>query len=193
MHSVATPEPRSSSSSRPSNVTSSRDPDEPSGWPSAIAPPRALSRSRSSPRRRSHATTWAANASLTSHASMSATRRPVRASSFEVAGTGPSPNSDGATPAEACATTLARAVNPSRDSAGPLTTSSADAPSLNGEALPAVTTPSERNDGRSAASPSAVVAGRIVSSDVTGAPRGTGTATISRSNRPSSRARVARV
>jgi hypothetical protein len=74
----------------------------------------------------------------------------------------------------------------------------ADAPSLRGEELPGVmcqpisgkrsVTASSRNDGRSPASPSGVVAGRIVSSTactrVPPSGSGTGTGTISRSKPP---------
>src|SRR5690606_17821724 len=41
-HMVARPRSAPSRSMRPSSVTTRREPEEPSGWPSAIAPPSAL-------------------------------------------------------------------------------------------------------------------------------------------------------
>ena len=54
-------------SSSCSSVVSSRAPVEPSGWPSAIAPPLTFTRSMSGSSSRCHASTTGANASLTSN------------------------------------------------------------------------------------------------------------------------------
>ena len=75
-------------------------------------------------------------------------------------------------------------------------TSSAAAPSLIPDELPAVTVPPARNAGRRPARPSSVVSGLGCSSasTTTGAPRGRGTVTgtISSANRPSRCAAAAR-
>jgi hypothetical protein len=71
-----------------SSVVISRAPVAPIGWPSAIAPPLALTRSLSAPVSASHASTTDANASLTSNKSMSETARPARARACLVAGIG---------------------------------------------------------------------------------------------------------
>ena len=76
--------PRRRSSSR--SVSSRRVPVMPSGWPSAIAPPLTLTRSRSSPSSFSTARYCAANASLTSIRSISSSVRPVRSSTLRVGG-----------------------------------------------------------------------------------------------------------
>ena len=71
-------------------------------------------------------------------------------------------------------------------------TSTAAAPSLSGQALPAVTVPSGLNTGCSEASFSIVVPGRGPSSCVTSVPSGVVTGTISLSKCPLSRASTAR-
>src|SRR5699024_3914920 len=55
MHMVAIPRVPPSVSSRLSSVKVMREPEEPSGWPKAIAPPHALVLSSSSPNSRMHA------------------------------------------------------------------------------------------------------------------------------------------
>ena len=75
-HSAAAPMPpprRFSSSARCSTI---RAPDMPTGWPSAIAPPLTLTFSSSTPSSRADAMPTAANASLISKRSMSATAMP---------------------------------------------------------------------------------------------------------------------
>ncbi len=67
-----------------------------------------------------------------------------RARAFSVAGTGPSPIRFGCTPAEAAVRIRARGVSPYRSTAAALATTSAAAPSDNGEEEPAVTMPSGR-------------------------------------------------
>ena len=71
-------------------------------------------------------------------------------------------------------------------------TSTAAAPSLSGQALPAVTVPSGLNTGFSPASTSTVVPARGPSSRSTRVPSGSVTGTISRSKCPESRAATAR-
>ena len=66
----------------------------------------------------------------------------MRASSFCVAGAGPMPMIRGGTPAVAAPTIRARGVRPCFFAAASLATSSAHAPSLTPDALPAVTVPS---------------------------------------------------
>lgn len=168
-----------------------RAPEQPRGWPSAMAPPSALTLSSSSPRRRTTASAWAAKASFSSTASTSPACHPARARAFCVAGTGPRPMRWGWTPADADVTIRARGVSPYRRTASALATTSAAAPSDSGEEEPAVTTPSWRKTVRSAPSLSSVVPGRGPSSRVT-SPSFVGTGTISRSKRPASRAATAR-
>ena len=135
----------------------------------------------------------AAKASLSSTRSRSPAASRSRASSLRVAGMGPVPISDGSTPATAAPTKRAsgapgagrRRSSPSREAS-----SSAAAPSLMPEALPAVTVPPAlRNTGRSAASSSGVVCGPRVLVDLDpawAAPlrAGTSTGTSSRAKRP---------
>src|SRR5690606_29162794 len=95
-HLVARPYREPSHSMRFSNVTSRREPDDPSGCPSAMAPPSAFTRAGSSPRRRMQASDCEANASLSSIEPSSSTVSPARSSAFSVAGTGPRPITSGA-------------------------------------------------------------------------------------------------
>ena len=67
----------------------------------AIAPPLTLTRDSSQPSSRPTASTWPANASLTSSRSMSARVSPVAASSLRMANAGPMPMIAGSTPAVA--------------------------------------------------------------------------------------------
>ena len=115
---------------------------------------------------------------------------PARASSFCVAGIGPSPISFGSTPAarrrDEPRQRLPASAPPARSRDA---SSTAAAPSLSPDALPAVTVPPcLRNAGRSAASSAAVVSGRGCSSvsNVRSAPFacGTSTGTSSAAKRP---------
>src|SRR5699024_10737240 len=110
-HIVASPYRASSRSMRPSRVTRRREPEEPSGWPRAIAPPSVFTRRGSNCRRRMHARAWVAKASLSSIAPMSSVARPARARAFSVAGTGPSPITSGARAAAVAVTIRARGLN----------------------------------------------------------------------------------
>src|SRR6266511_1748148 len=101
----------------------------------------------------------------------------------------------GSTPASPNETNLARGSSPSRSAALSLAMSTAAAPSLICDELPAVTVPSGRKAGLSAASASADVSRRGVSSTPNSTPAcgfETSTGTISCSNRPVSIASNAR-
>ncbi len=71
----------------------------PTGWPSAMAPPFGFTLAGSRPSPLVTASACAAKASFDSITSKSSTVRPVRASSFSTAGTGPIPITSGRTPA----------------------------------------------------------------------------------------------
>ena len=78
----------------------------------------------------------------------------------------------------------ASGVMPSSLALVSLMTTTAAAPSLSGQALPAVTVPPSRKTGLRSASPSRVVPGRGPSSLVTTVPSGRVTGMISRSKNP---------
>ena len=101
------------------------------------------------------ATDCAANASLASMISKSSIFIPVLAITFLVEATGPIPITSGLTPASAPATKVAIGLTPSSFAFSSLITTTAAAPSLIPEALPAVTNPSGLMV-RSFASPSIV-------------------------------------
>src|SRR5680860_191785 len=107
-----------------------------------------------------------------------------------VALTGPMPMMAGSTPTTPEATTRAIGSSPSRSQAALEATSSAAAPSLRLEALPAVTVPPLRNTGRSEASASMLVSARGPSSRsnifVCLRPAGTSRGTSSSANSPAS-------
>ena len=75
-------------------------------------------------------------------------------------------------------------VRPSSAALVSLITTTAAAPSLSGQQLPAVTVPSGRNAGFSSATFSSVVPGRGPSSRLTMVPSGSSTGVISRSKKP---------
>src|SRR5260370_1092490 len=91
MHMVAAPRavPRRCISC--SKVVTIRAPEQPSGWPMAIAPPLTLTRPGSALSSSTTATDWAANASLISSRPTSSSRQPARPSALCMAGTGPIP------------------------------------------------------------------------------------------------------
>ena len=132
----------------------------PSGWPSAIAPPLTLTRSRSRPSSFSTARYCAANASLTSIRSMSASVSPARFEHHARRRRGAHAHqrridADGR-PGVSRASGFSRglhAVSDARSSAAP--------PSTMPCALPAVTQPFLLNAAGSFASPSIVVSGRM--------------------------------
>ena len=86
---------------------------------------------------------------------------------MRVAPIGPMPMTLGSTPNVADVTTRASGCQPCFAAAPALQISSAAAPSLSGDALPAVTVPFALNAGLSFASDSSVVSGRGGSSCVT--------------------------
>ena len=91
-------------SGRPSACRPSRErargcapPDAPSGWPMAIAPPKALTFSGSIGHAFTHASDCAAKASLSSTRSTSSQVMPARLSALFAASTGPMPKMSGST------------------------------------------------------------------------------------------------
>jgi hypothetical protein len=91
--------------------------------------------------------TCAAKASLISTRSMSSMVMPARPSAWRQASTGPRPMISGLRPDTPDDTMRASGVRPSSLALVSLITSTAAAPSLSGQALPAVTVPSGRNTG----------------------------------------------
>src|SRR5258706_3828689 len=173
-------------------ATLRRQPEEPSGWPSAMAPPCGFSLFSSMPSSRTTASDCAAKASLSSITSMSASCRLARASARRTASTGPMPMISGATPVTAMASTRARGGTPiSRAFSADISTAP-DAPSLSGLLLPAVTVPPATNAGSSAASFSSDVSPRGPLSVLSLVPSGQGTGTNSRAKMPASAAGIAR-
>src|SRR5512132_3491737 len=167
MHSVARPNAWPSSRISYARVRRRRAPLIPMGCPSEMPPPRGFSLSRSNLRSRSHAMTCAANASLISITSMSASDRPVFSSTFLVAGTGPMPMTAGSTPAHDIPASRASGRRPSAAARDSDISTRAAAPSVIPEELPAVTLPFSRKTGGNAASRSSVVSGRGCSSSLT--------------------------
>src|SRR5665213_488777 len=151
------------------SVVTKRAPLAPSGWPIAIAPPLGLTRSSSSasPSSRITANTCAANASLSSMASICGSAMADFSSNLRIAGTGPIPMMRGATPAVVVAMIRARGVRPKRCAAACVASSSAHEPSLTGEALPAVTVPPLLTIGFRFPRPSSVLSARGASSTST--------------------------
>mmetsp|Transcript_5920 Transcript_5920/g.23453 ORF Transcript_5920/g.23453 Transcript_5920/m.23453 type:complete len:214 (+) Transcript_5920:259-900(+) len=118
----------------------------PSGWPSAMAEPQTFSLFWSAPSAFAQEPGTDAKASLTSYKSMSDRESPVFASTFLVAGMGPSSITTGSEPASASPTMRARALAPLpclRRCSRPrsLTIMTAAAPSEICEAVPGVSTP----------------------------------------------------
>src|SRR6185503_4461538 len=130
----------------------------------------------------------AANASLISIRSRSAGFHPAFSSARRDDGTGPMPMIDGSTPDEANARILAKGLRPSCAARSAFMTSTAAAPSLIPDALPAVTLPCLSNAGRNAESASSVAPALMNSSlsNATGSPLRCGsiTGTISSLNLP---------
>src|SRR6185369_13824768 len=130
-----------------SSVTSTRHPDAPIGWPSAIAPPLTLIFDVSQPISLLTAHACAANASLISIRSRSEAFQPAFSSAFFDAGTGPMPMIAGSTPDDANALIFAMGFSPSACARSALITSTAAAPSFKPDAFAAVTEPSFANAG----------------------------------------------
>jgi hypothetical protein len=183
-----------------------RAPVIPNGWPSAMAPPNGLSFSSSIPSSCLQGTIWAAKASLISITSMSSIVIPACSSTPFTAGIGPRPMISGRIAATKEATMRARGSRPSSLARSSLMTSTAAAPSLSGQELPAVTVPPSLKAAFSPARTSMVVPGRgpsslviVPASTSTWLPSlsasvaaGVSTGTISLSKWPESRASTAR-
>ena len=133
----------------------------------------------------------AANASLSSTTSTSAASMPARSSALRDAPTGPIPITSGAQPDTATLFTRTRGSSPCSFAYASLHTTTAAAPSVSGDEVPAVTVPSSRNTGARSASPSRLVSSRMQPSRSMRAPPAS-TGTISSSRRPSARAAAAR-
>ena len=135
-----------------------------------------------------HASDCDANASFSSTKSTSAQDLPARASALFAASMGAMGKSSGSTPCAARPATRARG---SEESAPSPPSSTAEAPSLIDDELPAVTVPSPggANSALSPASFSTVLPSRIPSSRASSAP---GTCTISASYLPAAHASAAR-
>ena len=118
-----------------------RAPEQPTGWPSAMAPPLTFTVAGSSSSSFMHGMACAANASLSSEMSMSLVDQPARPRAFRVAGTGPIPMRCGSTPDTAPDTIRAMGSSPSSRPRSAETTRRAAAPSLMPDELPAVTVP----------------------------------------------------
>src|SRR2546427_589284 len=119
-------------------------------------------------------------------------RSPARLSTFWLAGTGPQPMISGSTPATAVARIVASTGSPSSFARSRVMSSTAAAPSLICEELPAVTCPPSLKDGTSVASFSSVVSPRGPWSRSAVPPAGRATGTSSSLKRPSSWAATAR-
>ena len=163
--------------------------------------PLTLVRSKSAsvkPHSRVTASTWLANASLSSIRSMSESLRSACASAFAVAGTGPMPIVRGGTPATPHDTSRASGRSPSSAAFSGVVTIATAAPSFWPLALPAVTVASGSSlpmIGRSVASFSTFASGRMCSSrSTTVSPLRPliVTGTSSSANRPASTAAAAR-
>src|SRR5258708_6597570 len=164
MHSVARPFLASRFCISCSNVTSTRAPDAPTGWPIAIAPPLTLTLEVSQPRSLLTAQACAAKASLASIRSRSPMLQPAFFSAAREAGIGPVPMILGSTPAWPHETIRPSTFLPSLAACFAVISTTAAAPSLIPEALPAVTVPSFSNAGLSLAIESSVAPWRGYSS-----------------------------
>ncbi len=118
---------------------------------------------------------------------------PARLSAAREASIGPSPMNSGSSAETPVETTRAIGLMPSSLALVSDMITTAAAPSLSGQALPAVTLPFSRKTGCSWARDSRLVPGRGPSSLLNNSPLGSGTGIISRSKKPSSRAFTAAV
>ncbi len=160
----------------------------PIGWPSAMAPPFTFTLSWLTPRSFIDCTATAANASLISMRSRSATVRPAFPSAWPIALAGCDWRELSGPATFPCGPISASQDSPSSSALARDMTTTAAAPSEICEEEPAVIVPSPSNAGRSAARDSTVVSGRMPSSSVniTGSPLrcGIATGTISASKIP---------
>ena len=123
---------------------------------------------------------------------MSLIDMPARESAWREASTGPRPMISGDRADTPVATTRARGVRPSSLALVALMTTTAAAPSLRGQQLPAVMVPFSRKTGCSCETPSSVTPARGPSSLLTTVPSASVTGAISRSKNPSAMAFSAR-
>src|SRR5664280_2197270 len=158
-----------------------------------MAPPRTFSLSPPMARSLAGGVTWGAEGSVISTQSMSSMVMSARARVWRIASTGPRPMISGLRPDTPLATMRASGVMPSSRALVSLMTTTAAAPSLSGQALPAVMVPPSRKTGFRPASPSRLVPGRGPSSFVTTSPLGVMTGMISRPKKPDSWDATARV
>src|SRR6266851_387209 len=190
MHAEPTPRfaPRRFSSYRRCDVM--RAPDAASGWPTAMAPPSTLVRSRGRPSSFSTARYCGANASFTSKRSKSFREASCRSNARRTAGAGPMPMIDGSQPEMPHPSSLPMGFKPFRSAKARVARMSAPAPSQMPLAAPAWMTPSFLNTLGSLARPSTVVSGRLCSSraNCTVAPffAGSSMGAISSESRPAS-------
>ena len=117
---------------------------------------------------------------------------PASARARREASTGPRPMISGDRPETPVDTIRASGVRPSSAARVSDMITTAAAPSLSGQQLPAVTVPCSRNTGFSPETPSRVTPGRGPSSRLTTVPSGVVTGMISRSKKPSAMAFSAR-
>ncbi len=117
---------------------------------------------------------------------------PARARAWREASTGPRPMISGDRALTPVDTTRASGVRPSSAALVSLITTSAAAPSLSGQQLPAVTVPCSRNTGFRVDTFSSVTPGRGPSSVLTTVPSGVVMGVISRAKKPSAMAFSAR-
>ena len=158
---VTSPTSLSERSSSCRRVVINRAPVDPSGCPSAIAPPLTLTRSISGSSSRRQAAITGAKASLISIRSMSSIAIPFRSSSLRVAGIGPVSMITGSTPTVVWSMIRARGFSPSALALSAAMSSTAAAPSEICDELPAVILPSGLKAGLRLASASSVVSGRM--------------------------------
>ena len=135
-----------------------------------MAPPLVLTMSGSTFQRSTHARDCTANASLSSTAATSSQVMPARARAWLTASTGAIPKSCGTSAKVPRPAMRASGSTPIASRAASEPSSTAEAPSLSGEALAGVMVPSVRNDGLRPASFSAVEPGRMPSSLVRSTP-----------------------
>src|SRR5919107_4563483 len=129
--------------SRPASIFAMRPaPVAPKGWPWAMAPPQGFTRSMSGASSSAQERTTEAKASFISIQSRSSMPSPAFSSARRVAGMTPVSCMTGSSPMATRARKRALGVKPSACALSRSPTSTAEAPSVSWEELPAVTTPS---------------------------------------------------
>mmetsp|Transcript_17184 Transcript_17184/g.50772 ORF Transcript_17184/g.50772 Transcript_17184/m.50772 type:complete len:225 (+) Transcript_17184:104-778(+) len=164
MHMDTTPRPPPRRLSSWHSVAICRDPVQPSGCPRAMAPPFGFTLSIGMLSLSTQYVAWLANASLISKISTSSTERPAFSRAFGMATAGPMPMTAGGTPATAEDLRVASTGRPNRCAVDRFAISTAAAPSLTWDELPAVVVPPRLKAGFSLARVATSVPGRIPSS-----------------------------